>query len=455
MVVNFIRNLLFLLKNNSNMFAWLTILYNVKIHPSYHSFKHYLKEKWPYMLIIHDVKSNTPRIQNQNCQIFSSYSYLGNHSNEKVQNDAIEGALMNSTGNHGPRMLLGNTKACVDLEHYLASFFQKEACLVSSSGYITCSSIIKVLCKPNNIVFADAHCHASLVTGLNSCKAKVVYFKHNSHKSLELLLNWYKFSNRKKIVLTESLFSMDGTICDLPNIKSLCVKHNALLVVDEAHGLGTLGHRGNGIEDHFNMPNSVDVIMGTFSKSLSNLGGYVCSSLSFIEECEYYSHSNVFTAGISAYHASGALSALKQINPEKVQILHDNTRYFRKMLTEAGFTIKGHNSSPIIPVVFPYDVFKLIDISHEMRGYGYAIAPVLPPACSIKTPLFRITATCTQSYDDISSFVHSLRMIHDTYVSKIDESGLQMLKVFLKMKNFKHCIVNIGLNIWSYLLQYF
>jgi glycine C-acetyltransferase len=132
------------------------------------------------------------------------------------------------------------------------------------------------------IVFADSHCHASLVSGFKLSNAKIVYFKHNSLTSLNLLLNWYVNRNCQKLVVTESLFSTDGTMCHLPELRNLCDKHKALLVIDEAHGLGTLGLHGKGVQDYFNMPHGADIIVGTFSKSLSNLGGYICGTKEFI-----------------------------------------------------------------------------------------------------------------------------------------------------------------------------
>jgi 7-keto-8-aminopelargonate synthetase-like enzyme len=270
---------------------------------------------------------------------------------------------------------------------------------------------------------------------------------------LELLLNWYILRKCQKVVVIESIYSMDGTICDLPSIKKHCMIHNATLVVDEAHGLGTLGSNGRGLEEYYNMRKSADIIVGTFSKSLSNLGGYICASKNFIEKCEYYSHSNVFSAGLSAYHACGALSALQNVNRTHVLNLHENTRILRKALKDAGFQVEGHDDSPVIPVVFAYDVFKLVHIAHTMHQKGYAIAPVLPPACSVKTPRFRITATSWQTTEQILAFVNTLKNVEHDYVSKMNMDVLTLYKRMLFLKSLYYKLHHGILTIWTGMLR--
>tara|TARA_B110000977_G_scaffold193152_1_gene267718 strand:- start:4866 stop:6278 length:1413 start_codon:yes stop_codon:yes gene_type:complete len=434
------------------MFAFVVIMYDLSIEPSYNSLKTYIGNKWPYMNVIYDMKSKNPFVKNKPCSLFSSYSYLYNHSNTSVQEYAIKSALLHSTGNHGPRMLIGNLSIIVQLESAIASFFNKEACIVSSIGYMACCSAIQVLCDKKTIIFADSHCHASLVSGFKLSQAKIVYFKHNCANSLELLLNWYTFRKCKKVIVTESLFSMDGTLCDLPAIKKLSLKHNATLVVDEAHGLGTLGKYGKGIEDHYNMPNTVDIFVGTFSKSLSNLGGYICGSKDFIKKCEYYGHGNVFTAAISAYHAAGAYRALEEVNEENVAKLSSNTRYFRQKLIHHGFDIKGHDCSPVIPIVFKYDIFKLIDICHSMHNEGFVISPILPPACSIFEPRFRLTATTAQTHEQIDDFVNTLKLHTTRYQSKLNLETLKLLRIYRKVKIITYSQWNFILTIWTTIL---
>lgn len=377
---------------------------------------------------------------------------MGAHANRKVQSDAIQGALSHSTGNHGPRMLLGNNCAIVHLERELSTFFSRESCIVSSTGYMACCSVMSVLCDKSSIIFADSHCHASLMSGFKLCGAKVVYFKHNCAQSLSLNLNWYKYRTCNKVVVVESIYSMDGTLCDLPCIKALCTIHDAKLVIDEAHGLGTLGNSGKGIEEHYNMIGAADVIVGTFSKSLSNLGGYICGSKQFIQQCEYYSHSNVFTAGLSVYHACGAHSALNQITNDKIRKLKENTKLLRSELKNAGFNVCGSEHSPVVPVLLNYDVFRLLDIAHTMHTKGYAISPVLPPACSFHSPRFRITATCTQKSHDIKNFVRTLKSAYETSSSKMNNDVLSMYKYLHNLKVLKYSLNNWILTIWTRLL---
>lgn len=443
----------YLYDNNFNMFSFICLLYNLNIEASYTSFKNYIGQMWPYMMIINDIKAQTPFVKNKPCKMFSSYSYVGSHMCRQVQSDAIQGALAYSSGNHGSRMLLGNSNYNIRLERKLANWFQKEACLLSSCGYMACSSVFPVLCKNKTIIFADSHVHASIVSGFKLTNAKVVYFKHNNTESLSHYLNWYRFRRCQKVVVVESLYSMDGTICNLPSLRSLCDTHKAILVVDEAHGLGTLGPHGKGIESHYNMNNAADVLIGTFSKSLSNLGGYICGTRQFIQNCEYYCHSNIFTAGLSAYHSCGALSALLNLHPHKVKQLQQNTKLLRQRLTAAGFHIEGSIHSPVIPVVFEYDVLKVIHIAHTMHNEGFAIAPVLPPACSIKYPRFRITATSWQTREEIIDFVNTFKRINDNYVSAINTEMLAYVKVLYAVKCIPYKLNDCILAIWTCLLS--
>ena len=227
---------------------------------------------------------------------------------------------------------------------------------------------------------------------------------------------------------------MDGTMCHLPELRKLCDKHKALLVIDEAHGLGTLGLHGKGVQDYFNMPHGADIIVGTFSKSLSNLGGYICGTKDFIKNCEYYSDANVFTAGLSSYHAAGASSALSEINETIVAKLLNNTRYLRQKLISKGFDVRGHDSSPIIPVIFMYDVLKLIDICDHMQSKGFIVCPILPPACSIFEPRLRVTATVSHTHTDIDLFVNTLVTYTQIYQSKLNNDSLAIIRAYKKLR---------------------
>jgi 7-keto-8-aminopelargonate synthetase-like enzyme len=420
-------------------------MYNLTIEPTYNSFKTYIGSKWPYMKVIYDLKSNTPFVKNKPCILFSSYSYLNNHADKTVQQYAIKYAIEYSTGNHGPRLLLGNTSIMVKLEKELASFFNKEACMVSSD----CYSIFKALCSEPTIIFADALCHVNLVSAFQLSGAKVVYFKHNCKKSLELLLNWYFFSKKQKIVVSESLFGKDGSICELPVLRKLCNTHNAILVIDEDNGLGTLGKYGKGIQDHYNMPNSVDIIVGTFAKSISNLGGFVCGSNDFISKCEY---ANIFASCLSAYHSAGAFASLKNINENNVRKLLQNTKYLRQKLNDAGFDLRGHENSPIIPVVFQYDVFKLIDISQSLHHDGFAVSPIFPPVCSIFEPHLCITATSSQSHTQIDIFVRTLKLHTSRYISKLNRESLHFLRMYKRFIKYNYLYRNLILTIWTSML---
>jgi 7-keto-8-aminopelargonate synthetase-like enzyme len=411
----------------------LVWIYNLKVDPNYTTLKRFFKKKdlWPYMLNISNVKSSEQQVENQQCIIMSSYSYLGNHANEETQNAALMAGLSYSTGSHGPRMLLGNTDLFSILEDKISRIFQKDSAIVTNSGYMACLGAVSVAAK-GKIIFYDARCHNSLVSGMKLSESKMIKFKHNDFKDLENKLR-FSFSSKQRLVIIESLYSMDGTIPDLHALEKLKKKYNLTILIDEAHGLGTLGPTGKGIEEHCDIRIS-DIIVGTFSKSMSNLGGYICGTQSFIDTCEYYSVSNIFTAGLSAYHIAGTIQALNVLKDKStIHDLRENRIYMREKLKDAAesldFEVGGDENSVVIPIIYNFDILRIIDIAYKMRMYGFAIAPVLPPACSYKKPRFRITATSWYTKMDIDRFVEKFVQVNLETKSRMDKSKLNWYSV--------------------------
>lgn len=418
-------------------FAILAWLYDLSIVPSYSNFKAYLGESWPYMQVVTDAKCDTQLVDNKCCAIMSSYSYLGNHQNEDTQHSATLAAINYGTGYHGPRMLLGNTDISADLERSLATVFNKERCIIANSGYMACMSALTVIASSSDAIYYDSRCHSSLRSGMKLSNATLFKFPHNDFSALEQLLKWTSWRHTKKILVIESLYSMDGTIPDLHFVAKLKEKYNLCVVIDEAHGLGTLGPNGNGLEAQENVFIS-DVIVGTFSKSLSNLGGYICGTHDFITECEYYSLANVFTAGLSAYHIMGAYSGLQTMNDcVTLELLRENCWYLRNKLnilsTELKeiFIVGGEDNSVVIPVIYKYDVLYLVDIAAYMKSHGFALSVVLPPACSAKWPRFRITATSWYSTETIDRFINTFKDAHFSVKSKLNIEKLKILQKFM------------------------
>jgi 7-keto-8-aminopelargonate synthetase-like enzyme len=385
-----------------------------------------------------NIKSDYVSVDETKCKIMSSYSYLGNHANEETQNAALLAAMSYSTGSHGPRMLLGNTDLFPVLESKLASLFDKDASIVTNSGYMACLGAIPVIADKNSLIFYDARCHSSLLSGIKLSNSIAIKFKHNNMNDLcsKLKYNWWRSKN--KILIIESLYSMDGTIPDLVEIKKLKEKYNLTVIIDESHGFGTLS--SSGLEKMCNVSVS-DVIVGTFSKSLSNLGGFIAGNKRFIEKCEYYSQSNVFTAGLSAYHIAGTIQAISVLEDTMVlEKLKQNRIYMRSKLKEIskdlGFIVGGAEESVVIPIIYKYDVLRIIDISHEMKKLGYAIAPVLPPACSVYSPRFRITATSWYAQETIDDFIEKFIMVNKKVETKLDYKKFSKFKfVYSKMRN--------------------
>ena len=402
----------------------------------YKDIKEYLADLWPYMKVVTRIKEKKQMIDDSLCEMFSSYSYLGMHSNNQIQSKGAKVAYACSSGNHGPRMLYGNTQQMISLERKLCDWLNKEKALVASSGYMACMSCSYVACLFHDVVYIDEKCHNSIVSGCILSKKRFVKFRHNDYRDLKkkMELSWGK----TKAVIIESVYSMDGTIGDLPAIKNICTQFEAMLIVDEAHGLGALGEFGRGLEEYYNMPGSADVIVGTFSKSFSSVGGYIVSNTSFIDKCEYYAMSNVFTAGMSAYHCSIVEAVIDYISCDTSPItsLHYNTQLLRNALEIKGFDVIGHKDSHVVPIVYKYDVLRMLKICKKMKEAGYAVAPICPPACSFKYPRLRITATSWQTMPQIEAFVTHLKMVERDTPSTIDEGKLYWVELYSQTIKF-------------------
>lgn len=263
-------------------------------------------------------------------------------------------------------MLGGNNVYYDEVENDIANFFHKESCMIMSSGYLACMSAVQALCDSKTIIIADQYLHACINSGIRLSNGKRCNFKHNDMKAAERL--FIKHKGKKIVMIIESLYSMDGDIADLPKARELCTKYNALLIIDEAHGLGTLGKTGRGAVEHYNMSyeDNADVILGTFSKSLASVGGFICASKEIIVYMEFFAQGSMFSAGISVFSAAAAQKSLEILknNPTIVVNLQEMSTYFRNYLMDDSaewnentpetlkYKVGGIDGQPVIPIIF-------------------------------------------------------------------------------------------------------
>ena len=336
--------------------------------------------------------------------MLGSNNYLGLTVNQEVIDAGVEAMKKYGTGCSGSRFLNGTLDLHNKLERELADFLGTEDCVTFSTGFQSNLGIISAICGRQDYIFNDRENHASLYDGCKLSYAKVTRYRHNDMADLEKRLAETPI-DAGKLIVTDGVFSMSGDICRLPDIAELAHKYKARVMVDDAHGLGVIGKGGRGTASYFGLEKEVDITMGTFSKSLASLGGYMVASA---KVCEYVRHNSrpfIFSASLTPASCATARAALKVIreHPEIVERLGDLAEYYRDGLAARGVpTVKAENKRiPIIPI-YTYDAERTLLISKKLFEEGVYVNPVLPPAtapteCLLRTSLM---ATHTESVLD-------------------------------------------------------
>jgi len=336
--------------------------------------------------------------------MLGSNNYLGLTVNQEVIDAGVEAMKKYGTGCSGSRFLNGTLDLHNKLERELADFLGTEDCVTFSTGFQSNLGIISAICGRQDYIFNDRENHASIYDGCKLSYAKVTRYRHNDMADLEKRLAETPI-DAGKLIVTDGVFSMSGDICRLPDIAELAHKYKARVMVDDAHGLGVIGKGGRGTASYFGLEKEVDITMGTFSKSLASLGGYMVASA---KVCEYVRHNSrpfIFSASLTPSSCATARAALKVIreHPEIVERLGDLAEYYRDGLAARGVpTVKAENKRiPIIPI-YTYDAERTLLISKKLFEEGVYVNPVLPPAtapteCLLRTSLM---ATHTESVLD-------------------------------------------------------
>ena len=336
--------------------------------------------------------------------MLGSINYLGLTVNQEVIDAGVEAMKKYGTGCSGSRFLNGTLDLHNKLERELADFLGTEDCVTFSTGFQSNLGIISAICGRQDYIFNDRENHASIYDGCKLSYAKVTRYRHNDMADLEKRLAETPI-DAGKLIVTDGVFSMSGDICRLPDIAELAHKYKARVMVDDAHGLGVIGKGGRGTASYFGLEKEVDITMGTFSKSLASLGGYMVASA---KVCEYVRHNSrpfIFSASLTPASCATARAALKVIreHPEIVERLGDLAEYYRDGLAARGVpTVKAENKRiPIIPI-YTYDAERTLLISKKLFEEGVYVNPVLPPAtapteCLLRTSLM---ATHTESVLD-------------------------------------------------------
>lgn len=335
--------------------------------------------------------------------MFASYSYLGLIGHPKINKAAKDAIDKYGTGTHGVRSLAGSLAIHTELEERIADYKQTEEAITYSSGYVTNLTVVSTLVERGDWVLSDKLNHASIVDGCYLSGAKFVRFNHNNMEHLEYRLQQAP-SDVTKLVISDSVFSMDGDIIDLPAVVELCKKYNARLMVDEAHSIGVLGENGRGIEEHFNMPkDSIDIKMGTLSKSIPSVGGYVAGNKELIRFLRHASRAYIFSAALPPAQAAAANEAFKVILDEtwRVEKLNKNSKQFIKGLQSRGFdTMKTQTA--IVPILCKKDEMAYA-MTRDAQKNNIFVLPVVSPAVPDGLARLRATVTAAHESEDIET----------------------------------------------------
>ncbi len=350
---------------------------------------------YPYFHVMESEQSPEVIVEGRKMIMLGSNNYLGLTSHPLVKEAAIEAVNKYGSGCAGTRLLNGNLDIHVKLEEKLAAFFRKEAALTFSTGYQTNLGIITSLAGKHDVVVIDRLDHASIIDACRLSYAEVKKFKHNDMESLEYILK--KCGNRGKLVVVDGIYSMEGDIAPLPAIVDICRKYGARLMVDDAHGVGVLGKTGRGTVEHFGLEKEVDIIMGTYSKSLASIGGFVVASEEVIHYMKHTSRPLIFSASPPPASVAAVIAALDIIErePQRRERLWHNTNKMVTAFKQMGFDT-GLAETPIIPLVMG-GMERTFMMWKTLYDEGVFVNSVMPPATAPDRCLIRTSYMATHT----------------------------------------------------------
>lgn len=342
--------------------------------------------------------------------MFGSNAYTGLPSDPRIIAASHAALDKYGTGCAGSRFLNGTLDLHIKLEKEIAKYIGKEDVLGYSTGFSVNEGVLSVVVGRGDYIICDDRDHASIVDGRRLSFATQHHYKHNDMEDLERVLA--KLPHEAiKLIVVDGVFSMEGDLAKLPQIVELKHKYNCSVMVDEAHGIGVFGREGRGVCDHFGLTDEVDLIMGTFSKSLASIGGFIASDFDTINWLRHTSRTYIFSASNSPAATAAALEALHilQKEPERIEHLWDVTNYALKRFREEGFEI-GDTESPIIPL-YVHDVDKTFLVTKLAYDAGVFINPVIPPACAPQDTLVRFALMATHTKDQVDQAIEILKKI--------------------------------------------
>lgn len=346
-------------------------------------------------------------IDGQRILMFGSNSYLGLTIDQRIIEAGQHALEKYGSGCAGSRFLNGTLDIHVELEEALARYVGKEGAILFSTGFQSNLGPLSCLTGRNDYILLDERNHASIIDGSRLSFSKVIKYAHNDMDDLRAKISRLP-EESLKMIATDGIFSMEGDIVNLPELVKIGDEFGAIVMVDDAHSLGVIGQHGAGTASHFGLTDKVDVIMGTFSKSLASLGGFIAADLDVIEYLKHKARSLMFSASMTPASVACTLKALEiiQNEPEHIEKLWKNTAYAKQRLLESGFDL-GDTESPILPI-FIRDNEKTFYITKRLQEDGVFVNPVVSPAVPAEESLIRFSLMATHTFDQIDEAIDKM-----------------------------------------------
>lgn len=362
---------------------------------------------YPYFTPISSEQNTEVLVNDKKVLMFGSNSYLGLTNHPKIKEAAKAAIDKYGSGCAGSPFLNGTLDIHIQLQDELAEFLGKDGVMLFSAGFQANSGTIPCVTGRNDYMIYDELDHASIMEGKLITFANTLKYKHCNMADLERVLQKCPIE-ASKLMVTDGVFSMEGDVAPIDQMVELCNKYQATLMVDEAHGLGVFGREGRGTCDHFNKLPDVEMVMGTFSKSLASIGGFLAADKDTINYMKHNVRPYIFTASIAPANTASVLAALRimRSEPERKAALWDNTNYAMKCFRDLGFEI-GHTQSPIIPL-FVRDNDKTFRLTHEIFEEGVFVTPVIAPAVPSEDTLIRFALMATHTHEQIDYAVSKI-----------------------------------------------
>jgi len=379
------------------------------------------KGVYPFFRPIESGQDTEVIINGKPVLMFGSNSYLGLTSHPYIIEAAQKAAQKYGTGCAGSRFLNGTLDIHEELERRLAKYVGKEGAVLFSTGYQANLGALSCLTGRNDYLILDESDHASIIDGSRLSFSKVIKYKHNDMEDLRKKLALLP-EEAVKLIATDGIFSMEGDIVKLPELNAIAQEFDATVLVDDAHSLGVIGDKGAGTASYFGLTETTDLIMGTFSKSLASLGGFIAGDAAVIDYLKHRARSLMFSASMTPASVASVIAALDiiQSEPERIQKLWDNTNYAMKLLQEEGFDL-GPTESPILPI-YVRDNDKTFLVTKHLQNAGVFVNPVVSPAVPSDSSLLRFSLMATHTFEQIEEAVEKIiRAFKEVGVTTVKE----------------------------------